>query len=359
MKYIGFSQSTICWFRSYLLNRTFIVNVGEEYSEPGDLLCGVPQGSILGPLLFLLYVNDMPQSVSCDLLLYADDSCLVFSHNDISTIENQLNKDFNSICDWFVDNKLSIHFGEDKTKSIIFGSKKKLKSLKKLDIKRGDIQIKQHSEVTYLGCILDCNLSGESMALHALGKINGKLKFLYRNQKYLNYSLRRLLCNALIQPHFDFACLSWYPNLNARLKKKMQTAQNKCVRFCLNLGNRAHIGIKELQAINWLPVQNRFEQSVCVSIFRFFENTAPVYISEMYHSVEQSHRTRRSLNKLHLPNQITNRGLRTLSYIGPRLWNALSSTIKLASSVNTFKHELKKQFFSGLQKIENSPYFYY
>ena len=85
--------------------------MGEEYSKPGNLLCGVPQGSILGPLLFLLYVNDMPESVSCDLLLYADDSCLVFSHNDITEIENQLNKDFNSIWDWFVDNKLSIHFG--------------------------------------------------------------------------------------------------------------------------------------------------------------------------------------------------------------------------------------------------------
>ena len=106
--------------------------MGDKYSSPGDLSCGVPQGSILGPLLFLLYVNDMPQSVSCDLLLYADDSCLVFTGKDIDKIEMQLNNDFNSLCDWFIDNKLSIHFGEDKTKSIIFGSKMKLKSLKEL-----------------------------------------------------------------------------------------------------------------------------------------------------------------------------------------------------------------------------------
>ena len=109
-----------------------------EQQSPGDLSRGVPQGSILGPLLFLLYVNDMPQSVSCDLLLYADDSCLVFTGKDIDKIETQLNNDFNSICDWFVDNKLSIHFGEDKTKSIIFGSTRKLKSLRELDIRRGD-----------------------------------------------------------------------------------------------------------------------------------------------------------------------------------------------------------------------------
>ena len=247
MEYLGFSTATIKWFESYLANRIFKVNVGDEYSSPGDLLCGVPQGSILGPLLFLLYVNDMPQSVSCDLLLYADDSCLIFTGKEIEKIETQLNKDFNSICDWFIDNKLSIHFGEDKTKSIIFGSQRKLKSLKELDIRRDDIKIKQHSEVTYLGCILESSLSGEAMATQALGKINGRLKFLYRNQTYLNYKLRRLLCNALIQPHFDFACLAWYPNLNKKIKGKLQCAQNKCIRFCLMLGNRAHIGVKEFK----------------------------------------------------------------------------------------------------------------
>ena len=182
----------------------------------------------------------MPQSVSCDLLLYADDSCLVFSDSNIDKIEAQLNKDFNSICDWFVDNKLSIHFGEDKTKSIVFGSRNKLKLTRELHITHGDINIKQQSEVTYLGCILDETLSGENMAKHAMGKINGKLKFLYRQQKYLNYSLRRLLANALVQPHFDYACLAWYPNLNIGLKTKIQTMQNKCIMFCLKQGNRTH-----------------------------------------------------------------------------------------------------------------------
>ena len=96
-------------------------------SDPGDLNCGVPQDSILGPLLFLLYVNDMPQAVECDLLLYADDSVLLFTHKNVDVINDQLNRDFNSLCEWFVDNKLSIHFGEDKTKSILFTSKHKIK----------------------------------------------------------------------------------------------------------------------------------------------------------------------------------------------------------------------------------------
>ena len=93
----------------------------------------------------------MSQAVKCHLFLYADDSCLVCQHKDINEIEKQLNVDFSNICDWFVDNKLSIHFGEDKTKSILFASKFKNKNIKKRNIKYGDIQIQQHSKVKYRG----------------------------------------------------------------------------------------------------------------------------------------------------------------------------------------------------------------
>ena len=102
----------------------------------------------------------MPQAIKYDLLLYANDSVLIFSHKYIHAINKQLNNYFNSLCDWFVDNKLSIHFGEDKTKSILFASKNKIKKLGKLDINHCNINIKHHSKVTYLGCILDEYLSG-------------------------------------------------------------------------------------------------------------------------------------------------------------------------------------------------------
>ena len=90
-------------------------------------------------------------------------SCL--SKKEIYDIEKQLNVDFANICDWFVDNKLSIYFGEDKTKPILFASKIKKKNIKKLNIKYGDMQIKQHSKVKYLGCLMDEIMSGEAMAL--------------------------------------------------------------------------------------------------------------------------------------------------------------------------------------------------
>ena len=111
------------------------------------------------------------------------------------------------------------------------------------------MKIKQHTVVNYLGFTRDENLLGETMATNMLEKINGKLKFLYRKQNYLDKSLRRLLLSALIQRRFEYAFTSWYPGLNKRLFKKIQTAQNKCIRFYLNLKNTAHIGVTELKAI--------------------------------------------------------------------------------------------------------------
>ena len=108
--------------------------------------CSVPQGSILGPLLFLIYVNDMSQAVECNFYLYADDSGLLVQHK---SVKKRLN-----IYDWFVDNKLTIHFGEDKVKSILFSSKRNLKLIEELDIRYKEIKIKQHNHKSYQGCVL-------------------------------------------------------------------------------------------------------------------------------------------------------------------------------------------------------------
>ena len=97
----------------------------------------------------------MKQAVDFDLFLYADDSCLVYQHKDMKKIERNLKKNFSSVCHWFVDNKLSIHFEEDKTKCILFGTKHRLNKVSSLEIKYGELHIKQYHTVTYLGCFLD------------------------------------------------------------------------------------------------------------------------------------------------------------------------------------------------------------
>ena len=144
-----------------------------------------------------------------------------------------------------MDNELSIHFSEDKTKSILSCSKSKTEKASPLNIQYNGKKVKQYSKETNLGCIFDNTLSGESMSTFVINKVNSRLKFLYRQNKFLDIPLRRLLCNAMIQPFFDYACNGWYPNLNKNFKTRLEAAQNKCIRFFFKLGDGKSITVKE------------------------------------------------------------------------------------------------------------------
>ena len=122
---LGFSNQTIMSFQSYLSDKSFRVNIKKKILVL--LKCGVPQGSVSGPLLFLLYVNNMKRAVNCDLFLYADESWIIYQLNYVSKIWQNLNKNFSNFRNLFVDNKLSIRFRKDKTKCILFGTKTKTK----------------------------------------------------------------------------------------------------------------------------------------------------------------------------------------------------------------------------------------
>ena len=166
--------------------------------------------------------------------------------------------------------------------SILFSSKHKVKKCKPLNIHYKNIKIKQYSKVTYLGCILDETLSGESMAIHVINKINSRLRFPYRQNRYLSFPLRRLLCNAMIQPFFDYACNAWYPNINKKFKTRLQAAQNKCIRFCFKLDDRFRLKSKEFERINRLPVQERISSVLYVTYTNSFQNTLRIILKNYF-----------------------------------------------------------------------------
>ena len=126
----------------YLSERKFKININTSYSSPMKIICGIPKGSILGPLLFLLYINVLPEAIASESLLYADDSCIVFRHKNVTEIEKQLLRHFPSLCDWFVDNKLSAHFDQEKTKSTLLCTKHKIRNAKALNIVYKGTEIK-------------------------------------------------------------------------------------------------------------------------------------------------------------------------------------------------------------------------
>ena len=138
------------------LKQKVFVTLENVFSDAGPINCDVPQGSILGPLLFLIYINDLPQALNTTRsYLYADNTCIFYQDKDVEKIEKVLNKEFSSLCEWFIDNKLSIHFGDYKAKTIFFS---RMKISPKLSISYGEYSLKQHNNVKYLGCYLDSNL---------------------------------------------------------------------------------------------------------------------------------------------------------------------------------------------------------
>ena len=162
------------------------------------------------------------------------------------------------------------------------------------------------------------------MAVKVLAKVNGKLRFLYRQGKYLNKRLRRMLCNTIIQPHFDYASSAWYPNLGKGLKKKLQIAQNKCVRYCLYLGNREGIRYRHFKEMNWLPISERVDQFIAVSAFKFSKGLAPVYVEDVFKKNSSQRCTRYSdESKLRIPSRNHDYGKNCLSYRGATIWNGL------------------------------------
>ena len=119
-------------------------------------------------------------------------------------------------------------------------------------------------------------------APRVLKKIKTKLNFLWRQSNYLNYLSRRLLCNALIQFHFDYGCTSWYPLLSKALKTRWQIAPNKCIRSCLELRPRSHINLSHFRKINWLPVERRVELCTSITAFKYWKGIAPSYLNNMF-----------------------------------------------------------------------------
>ena len=174
---IGVNNSSLQWFQGYLSGRTQLVDIAGTYSPLKAVTCGVPQGSILGPLLFSIYVNDLPSVVACKVLLYADDTALIVSGMDIHEIEQTLATELKCVRDWLIDNKLSLHLG--KTESILFGTKQKLNKQGHVNLNitcAGNI-IQSKSQVKYLGVELDQFLSGDCITTKIVGKSIENLNF--------------------------------------------------------------------------------------------------------------------------------------------------------------------------------------
>ena len=333
------------WFRSYLSGRQQTVDVNGNLSSFLDISCGVPQGSILGPLLFLLYVNDMHISVTCRLALYADDSALIFSHTDSQIIQDALSFELGNCHRWLLDNKLSLHVG--KTESIIFGTSRRLNAIDNFQVKCDGSPVKRVNTVDYLGVRLEGNMNGKSHAESVIKKCAGRLSFLYRKAAFLDFNCRKLLTSALVQPYFDYCSSSWYEGLPKLLKSKFDTLQRRMVRFIHSRGPMEHVGLGDVGALSWLSVPDRVRYFRLLHVFRIRSGLSPPYLSDNFTLLRSVHAysTRGSVHDYHVSKEIS-KSHSSFAYTAISNWNALPESLKAIQSLSVFKTKLKRYLLS-------------
>ena len=180
--------------------------------------------------------------------------------------------------------------------------------------------------------------------IRVLKKIHTTLNFFWRQSQYLSYSSRRFLFNALIKPYFHYGCASWYPLLSKTLKTDLQIAQNKCIRFCLELPPRGHINPSHFRKINWPPAERRVELCTSTTVFKYWKGIAPFHLNDMFMHSLNNYNTRSEM-ALNITHFRTIEGQKSMSFLRPKIWTKLNSNIKTAATTVSFNNRFKKNSY--------------
>ncbi|CAG9137745.1 unnamed protein product [Plutella xylostella] len=360
LSYYGFEVSTINWFRSYLTNRSQkVVFTGTHGKTLSSSLLpvtrGVPQGSILGPILFILYSSDIIKCIKyCKYHIYADDLQLYLdcSPEDCVDTVNKINEDLERIVDW--SNKNCLVLNPTKSKFMILGSKNQIQGIKDLnpDIKVNGTSVEEVTEARNLGVLFERNLRFEKHILNVVRSCFYKLKVLYKIRPYINEELRIQLCEALVLSRLNYADTVYGPCLYAKTQSLIQRVQNACARFCFNVPPRAHV-TPFLNKSNLLKLSSRRKLHFATLLFSVVRNETPEYLFMKLTWSRQfnKHNTRASSYLLITPKHSTAAFRCSFRYASCKCWNNLPPPIRDLKKASTFKQRLKLHLIT-LQKLQ-------
>ena len=328
MSIYGVRGESLAWFSSYLKDRYQKVLINGVLSENTCAVeCGVPQGSILGPLLYLIYVNDIDECLHHSTsTLYADDTTLTISGDKYKDLFNFLNEDLASLNDWLSLNKLTLNLG--KTKYMTYSlSSRAVQPNSDLRISLDGVEIEKVSEFKFLGVYIDEHLSWKSHMNKLLAKIHRNLSVVRKNACFLNKKTLIQMYHSMIMSHIRYGITIWHHGQIA-LRKKIQACANKFLRMIFFMNNRD--SVKPLMAEqNMLSVNQIHFTEVAKIMEKVTLDFIPVpFINVFENQTRTSTMVTRNASTYYQRSTIREKCKQAISYTGPFVWNTIPVDVK-------------------------------
>ena len=330
----GFDIDTLVLMFSYLKNRQQGVKVNNKIHSFMTLVSGVPQGSILGPILFNLFINDITLFFNeSDLYNYADDNTISTFANTIKELIETLQSESEIAIKWFNDNEMIVN--PDKFQAIIIDRNNK-GDLNHHILKFNDYEITSSNSVVLLGIEIDDKLNFENHTHNLVRKSAGQLNYLISKQRFLSQQAKKILIESFIMANFNYCPLVWL-FCNKKLKNKQEQIQKRALRF---LYNDYESDYEHLLKISDRPsIEIKHLRNLATEIFKTLNDLNPPFMKEIF-TLNSNRDTSRM--KLLVKTQNTKRyGTNTLRSMGPKIWNNLSTEQKNAKNLNIFKELIK------------------
>ena len=335
----GIRGTLLKWFESYLTGRTQYVAFNGTNSDTHYVKCGVPQGSILGPLLFILYMNDIC-SVSKLLftLLYADDTCVLLSGKDLNDLIAVLNVELISLSVWLKSNKLSLN--TQKTFFMVF-HRARLKTANCNDLVIDNASITRVNSAKYLGIIMDVKFNWIEHITYIKNKISKAIGNMYKARQYLNKSSLVNLYYSYVYPYLTYCIEVWGCACPTHLQC-LFLLQKKIIRIITFSHYLAHTE-PLFMSLEILPLEKIFYHRCGLMMYKYHNNLLPCLISQLYAKNDSihNHNTRCS-NLLRVPHDS-----KSFTNVSARIWNVLNNIIDFDVPISKFKSILKQYLLSN------------